>query len=54
MKLYYNGTISQFNQIEEIEPDVCVNSVPDKYEFICLDGVAYFDFYEGVYGCQQG
>ena len=52
-KSYYNGTISQFNQIEEIEPDVCVDSVPGKYAFICLDGVAYFNNYHGVEGCLQ-
>lgn len=52
-KSYYNGTISQFNQIEEIEPYCCVDSVPGKYAFICLDGVAYFYNYHGADGCLQ-
>ena len=51
IKIHYNGTTFQFNQIEEIEPDVCASSVPNKYKFICLDGVAYFDFYQLLLGC---
>ena len=50
---YYNGTISQFNQIEPIPPSGCVDSVPGKYEFICLDGVAHFYYYHLVDGCLQ-
>lgn len=52
--LYYNGTVEQFGLIEPIPPYVCVSDHPFEVEFICLDGVAYFEFYEGVYGCAQG
>ena len=51
--LYYNGTVEQFGLIESIPPYVCVSD-PFEVEFICLDGPAYFEFYEGVYGCAQG
>ena len=48
--LYYNGTISQFNQIEPIPPYGCVDD-PFEREFICLDGVAYFEFFSWLSGC---
>ena len=51
MKLYYNGTISQFNQIEALPPLNCFDSWPMEYEFICLDGVAYFEFFNMLTGC---
>ena len=50
---YYNGTISQFNQNEPLPPSGCVDSVPGKYEFICLDGVAHFYYNHLVDGCLQ-
>ena len=51
MKLYYNGTISQFNQIEALPPLNCFDPWPMEYEFICLDGVAYFEFFIPSSGC---
>ena len=51
MKLYYNGTISQFNQIEALPPLNCFDPWPLECEFICLDGVAYFEFFIPSSGC---
>ena len=51
MKLYYNGTISQFTQIEALPPLNCFDPWPMEYEFICLDGVAYFEFFNALTGC---
>ena len=47
---YYNGTVEQFKKIEVGPPKYCVDK-PFKVDFICLDGVAYFDFYDALYGC---
>ena len=47
---YYNGTVEQFKKIEVEPPIYCVDK-PFKVDFICLDGVAYFDFYDALYGC---